>query len=114
MLLNALKTSLTYVSFLKEEANESSLDNIVEYIAGVIARAERANLDQLLFLKGLLEFIPAIKNLISELNDFLAHNQEEFDLVRRSAKREYIISKLSPVNSEIYAIARHGCPTAHT
>lgn len=53
--------------------------------------------------EGLIEFIPAMKNLIAELNDFLAHNQEEYDLVRRSAKREYIISKLSKENSEIYA-----------
>ena len=89
----------------EEEANESSLDNIIEYIAGVIAkRAEKGlNFGSVIIPEGLIEFIPAIKNLISELNDFLAHNQEEFDLVRRSAKREYIISKLSPVNSEIYA-----------
>lgn len=87
------------------EANESSLDDIVEYIAGVIAnRAEQGlNFGSIIIPEGLIEFIPAIKNLISELNDFLAHNQEEFDLVRRSAKREYIISKLSPANSEIYA-----------
>ena len=87
------------------EANESSLDDIVEYIAGVIAnRAEQGlNFGSVIIPEGLIEFIPAIKNLISELNDFLAHNQEEFDLVRRSAKREYIISKLSPANSEIYA-----------
>jgi len=51
----------------------------------------------------LIEFIPAMKDLISELNDFLAHNQEEFDLVRRSGKRDYIISKLSKKNAEIYA-----------
>ena len=44
-----------------------------------------------------------MKKLISELNDFLAHNQEEFDLVRRSGKRDYIISKLSHENAEIYA-----------
>lgn len=87
------------------EAKELSLGDIIEYIAGVIAkRAEKGlNFGTVIIPEGLIEFIPAMKKLISELNDFLAHNQEEFDLVRRSGKREYIISKLSPVNSEIYA-----------
>lgn len=87
------------------EAKELSLDDIIKYIAGVIAkRAEKdLNFGTVIIPEGLIEFIPAMKKLISELNDFLAHNQEEYDLVRRSAKREYIISKLSPANSEIYA-----------
>lgn len=87
------------------EAKGSSLDDIIEHIANVIAkRAEKGlNFGSVIIPEGLIEFIPAMKNLISELNDFLAHNQEEFDLVRRSAKLEYITNKLSPVNSEVYA-----------
>ena len=87
------------------EAKGMSLDEIVDYIAGIIAkRAEKGlNYGTVIIPEGLIEFIPAIKKLINELNDFLAHNQEEFDLVRRSAKREYIISKLSAENSEVYA-----------
>ncbi len=87
------------------EAKEWSLDNIIDQIAGVIAnRAEKGlNFGTVIIPEGLIEFIPAMKKLISELNDFLAHNQEEFDLVRRSGKRDYIISKLSPENAEIYA-----------
>ncbi len=61
------------------------------------------NFGTVLIPEGLIEFIPAMKALIAELNDFLAHNQAEFDLVRRSGKRDYIIGKLSPENSEIYA-----------
>ncbi len=95
------------VCIISEEVEKKglSLDEIIEYIAGVIAkRAEDGlNFGTVIIPEGLIEFIPAMKNLISELNDFLAHNQEEFDLVRRSGKREYIISKLSPANSEIYA-----------
>lgn len=95
------------VCIISEEVEEKdlSLDDIIEYIAGVIAkRAENGlNFGTVIIPEGLIEFIPAMKGLISELNDFLAHNQEEFDLVRRSGKREYIISKLSPANSEIYA-----------
>jgi len=87
------------------EAKEWSLDNIIDQIAGVIAnRAEKGlNFGTVIIPEGLIEFIPAMKKLISELNDFLAHNQEEFDLVRRSGKRYYIISKLSHENAEIYA-----------
>ena len=87
------------------EKEELSLDDIIEYIADVIAkRAEKgSNFGTVIIPEGLIEFIPAIKKLKSELNDFLAVNQEEFDLVRRSAKREYIISKRSDKNAEVYA-----------
>lgn len=87
------------------EAKQQSLDDVIDDIATVVAkRAEKGmNFGTVLIPEGLIEFIPAMKALIAELNDFLAHNQEEFDLVRRSGKREYIISKLSPENSQIYA-----------
>lgn len=95
------------VCIVSEEvaAKEQSLDDIIDYIAGVIAeRAKQGfNFGTVIIPEGLIEFIPAMKNLISELNDFLAHNQEEFDLVRRSGKRDYIISKLSQENADIYA-----------
>ncbi|OJV86086.1 MAG: diphosphate--fructose-6-phosphate 1-phosphotransferase, partial [Bacteroidia bacterium 44-10] len=82
-----------------------SLDDIIDYIAGVITqRAEKGlNFGTVIIPEGLIEFIPAMKKLIHELNDFLAHNQEEFNLVRRSGQRDYIISKLSKENADIYA-----------
>ncbi|MEA4905825.1 MAG: diphosphate--fructose-6-phosphate 1-phosphotransferase [Petrimonas sp.] len=87
------------------EAKQQSLDDIINDIAAVVVnRAEKGmNFGTVLIPEGLVEFIPAMKALIAELNDFLAHNQAEFDLVRRSGKRDYIIGKLSPENSEIYA-----------
>lgn len=87
------------------EAKKQSLDDIINYIAGVITqRAQQGlNFGTVIIPEGLIEFIPAMKRLIAELNDFLAHNQEEFNLVRRSGQRDYIIGKLSPENSEIYA-----------
>lgn len=87
------------------ETKQQSLNDIIDEIAAVVAkRAEKGmNFGTVLIPEGLIEFIPAMKALIAELNDFLAHNQEEFDLVRRSGKRDYIIGKLSPENSEIYA-----------
>ena len=43
-----------------------------------------------------------MKRLIAELNDFLADNKE-FAMIKKSQQREYIISKLSKENAEIYA-----------
>ena len=87
------------------EAKQQSLDDIIDEIAAVVAKRAENGMDfgTVLIPEGLVEFIPAMKVLIAELNDYLAHHQEEFDLVRRSGKRDYIISKLSPVNSKIYA-----------
>ena len=58
--------------------------------------------------EGLIEFIPAMKRLIAELNDFLAHNGEEFNSIKRSKQRDYIISKLTPENAAIYASLPEG------
>jgi pyrophosphate--fructose-6-phosphate 1-phosphotransferase len=95
------------VCIVSEEvaAKEQSLNDIVDQIAGVIAkRAERgSNFGTVIIPEGLIEFIPAIKRLIAELNDFLAHNQDEFDQTPQSEKREYVISKLSEKNAAIYA-----------
>jgi len=92
------------------EAKKQSLDDIVNYIAGVVAkRAENGNnFGTVLIPEGLIEFIPAMKSLISELNDFLAHHEEEFKQVDRSEQRAYIISKLSKENADLYASLPEG------
>ncbi len=55
------------------EAKEMSLDGVVTYIANaVVARAaEGHNFGTVLIPEGLIEFIPAIKKLIAELNEVL-------------------------------------------
>ena len=92
------------------EAKNMSLDDVVTYIAQVVADRAAAgnNFGTVLIPEGLIEFIPAMKSLIAELNDFLAHNGEEFNNIKRSKQREYIISKLSPANSAIYASLPEG------
>ncbi len=86
------------------EAKNQTLDDIVTYIAQVVAdRAARGlNFGTVLVPEGLIEFIPAIKKLISELNDVLAANQNEFNLIKMSRKIEYIVSKLSKENAAIF------------
>ena len=92
------------------EAKEMSLDDVVTYIAQVIAdrAAEGNNFGTVLIPEGLIEFIPAMKRLIAELNDFLAHNGEEFAMVKKSQQREYIIKHLSAENAAIYASLPEG------
>ena len=86
------------------EAKNQSLDDIINYIAGIVAkRAEEGNnFGTVLIPEGLIEFVPAMKKLMTELNDYLAHYEEEFRRIKRSAQREHIISKLHPENSVIY------------
>jgi len=92
------------------EANNMSLDDVVTYIAHAVANraVEGNNYGTVLIPEGLIEFIPAMKKLIAELNDFLAHNAAEFAMVKKSQQREYIISKLSKENADIYASLPEG------
>ena len=92
------------------EAKDMSLDDVVTYIAKIVAdrAAQGNNFGTVLIPEGLVEFIPAMKRLIAELNDFLAANAVEFANIKRSRQREYIISKLSKENAEIYASLPEG------
>ena len=56
------------------EAKAMSLDDVVTYIAEAVAAraAEGNNFGTVLIPEGIIEFIPAIKKLIAELNDILA------------------------------------------
>lgn len=64
------------ICLISEEIQEKglSLDDIVEYIADAVAkRAEDGNnFGTVLIPEGLIEFIPAVKKLIAELNDVLS------------------------------------------
>ena len=55
------------------EAKEMSLDDVVTYIANAVVTraAEGNNFGTVLIPEGLIEFIPAIKKLIAELNEVL-------------------------------------------
>ena len=92
------------------EAKDMSLDDIVTSIAKVVAEraAQGNNFGTVLIPEGLVEFIPAMKRLIAELNDFLAANAEEFAQIKKSHQRDYIIRKLSPENAAIYASLPEG------
>lgn len=107
----ALQVQPNYCIVSEEvEAKNMSLDDLVSDIARVVAsRAEQGNnFGTVLIPEGVIEFIPAMKKLIAELNDFLASHKDEFELIRQSEKRNYIIKMLSKGNSEIYASLPEG------
>ena len=92
------------------EAKNMSLDDVVTYIAKIVAdrAAQGNNFGTVLIPEGLIEFIPAMKRLIAELKDFLAHNSNEFAMIKKSEQRNYIINHLSSENSAIYASLPEG------
>ncbi|MCD8287870.1 MAG: diphosphate--fructose-6-phosphate 1-phosphotransferase [Porphyromonadaceae bacterium] len=87
------------------EAKQQTLADIVNGIADIVAMraSEGNNFGTVLIPEGLIEFIPAMKKLIAELNDFLASHASEFAMVRKSEQINYIVNHLSPDNAQIYA-----------
>ena len=95
------------------EAKNLTLNDIVEQIVEVIVDRANSGLNfgTILIPEGLIEFIPAMRVLIQELNDLLAQNDEFVSLEGDDAKREYVKSMLTPASCELYrslpkAIAR--------
>jgi pyrophosphate--fructose-6-phosphate 1-phosphotransferase len=86
------------------EAKAMNLNDIVEQIVEVIVARANAGLNfgTVLIPEGLIEFIPAMRVLIQELNDMLAHNEEFAALEGDDAKREYVKSMLTPASCELY------------
>ena len=84
------------------EKKEMSLDDVVTYIASAVAkRAEQGNnFGTVLIPEGLIEFIPAIKKLIAELNDVLA--TDEAKEVSRSKQIDYVKAHISKENLAIF------------
>ena len=79
------------------EAKQMTLNDIVEDIARVVAaRAEKGlNFGTVLVPEGLIEFIPAMRSLIQELNDLLAGGKE-FDVNGLSAEAKALYESLPP------------------
>ena len=84
------------------EAKKQSLDDIVTYIANVVCQRAAAgnNYGTVIIPEGLIEFIPAIKKLIAQLNDVLA--QPEAKLLGRHEMIDYAKSHLSDENLAVF------------
>ena len=92
------------------EAKDQSLNDIVEYIAGVVAKraAKGDNYGVVLIPEGLIEFVPAIGRLIDELNDLLAAHGADYADLDKKAQREYILAHLTKENAETFATLPEG------
>lgn len=86
------------------EAKNMTLNDVVEEIVNVIVhRADHGlNFGTILIPEGLIEFIPAMKKLISELNDLLAHNDDFNALETDDEKRQYVKGMLSAESASVY------------
>ena len=92
------------VCIISEEVEEKNmtLDDVVTYIASAVAKRAEAgnNFGTVLIPEGLIEFIPAFKALIAELNDLLA--TEEAKAVGVAGLRAFVLEKLSATNAALY------------
>lgn len=84
------------------EQKAMSLDDVVTYIAQIVAdrAADGNNFGTVLIPEGLIEFIPAIKKLIAELNDVLA--SPEAQNLGRSEQIDFVKSHIAPDNLAVF------------
>ena len=102
-----LKTQAN-ITIISEEvaAKQQTLDDIVSNIADVvIKRAEnKENFGVILIPEGLIEFIPEMKKLISELNDLLAKEGENFTSIEaKDEKIKFILDRLPADLKAVFA-----------
>ena len=102
----ALETQPNYCIISEEvQAKRMTLDNIVSALCYVIAERAKLgwNFGTVLIPEGLIEFIPSMKSLISELNEVLVDHAEELEGLDEAAKLDAIHGFLTPVNADLYA-----------
>ena len=84
------------------EAKSQSLDDIVTYIANAVAQraADGNNFGTVIIPEGVIEFIPAIKKLIAQLNDVLA--LPEAKEISRDEQVDFAKSHLTEENLKVF------------
>ena len=88
------------------EAKKQSLDEIVSYMASIIAlRASKGkNFGIALIPEGLIEFIPEMKVMIAALNDLLAVLEKDATYQELTQEQKYtlIVSKLDEASAKLF------------
>ncbi len=87
------------------EAKQQTLDDVVNYIVNIVLQRARngENFGTILIPEGLVEFIPAMKALIAELNDLLAQHEEKLmSFEANKERREFVANLLSPASAEVF------------
>ena len=103
----ALQTQPNYAIISEEvEENKTSLTEIVSDIADVVVKraANNENFGVVLVPEGLIEFIPEMGALISELNDLLAEKADYYDTLNTFEEQsEFINKNLSKDSSYVFS-----------
>ena len=97
------------ICLISEEVEQKSmgLNAIADYIAdSVVARAALGyNFGIVIVPEGLIEFVPEVKKLISELNDVMALNEEEFNALSEwEDKYSFMERKLTKESFNVFSI----------
>lgn len=88
------------------EAEKQSLAQIVNYIADVVQTRgnDGNNFGVAIIPEGLIEFIPEVKVLISELNDLLAKHEKDYAALNSAEEQfAFIQSHLSDGSSKVFS-----------
>ena len=104
----ALQTQPNITLISEEVENKQmSLESIIEYMAGIIARRAQngKNFGIAIIPEGLIEFIPEMKSMIANLNDIMATLETDSTFTTAaSAKEKFDIveSRLESNNAKVY------------
>ncbi|MDX1285629.1 MAG: diphosphate--fructose-6-phosphate 1-phosphotransferase, partial [Draconibacterium sp.] len=116
----ALKTQPN-ITLISEEVAEKkqTLGEVVDYMAGIVANraADGNNFGVALIPEGLIEFIPEMKALISELNDLLAEgtsSEKEFKMLKKNRRNEWVADHLSEISANVFRSLPSGIATQLT
>lgn len=97
------------ITLISEEIEERkmSLDEIVNYITGVISQraAKAKNFGIAIVPEGLIEFIPEMKAMIQNLNDIMGELEQDFDYVNLTSTHEkfaIVQKRLKDDNSKVF------------
>lgn len=101
----ALECQPNYCLISEEvQAKRMTLDNIVNQLCYMIVERAKMgwNFGTVLVPEGLIEFIPSMKDLISQLNDILAEHQDELDQLKDDEKLSAIAKYLQPTEADLF------------
>lgn len=97
------------ITLISEEVEQKkmSLESIVDSMADVIAKraANGKNFGTVIIPEGLIEFIPEMKTMISNLNDIMASLEKEEKYANATDEEKFVIieNTLSSENSKVFA-----------
>lgn len=96
------------ITIISEEVEQKgmTLDDLVTEIADVVAKraAKGLNFGTILIPEGVVEFVPAMKKLIAELNDILARHEAEVTVLETNRdRRDFVATKLAAESAEVFA-----------